>query len=104
MTDTQAATPVEPAQPAQPLLTEEQQIDSIKTFLFQGIFKNFQDYSAAIQRLPLNENMKRIILEWADTSWVWVKEAFNVLEIKLPQAVEVKKEKQRATKKKAKKK
>jgi hypothetical protein len=85
MTDaTQTQQPVPPVPAAPQPLTEEQQIEQIKLFLFQGILKNYQDYLAAIQRLPLAEGLKFKIIGHLDDSWVWVKEAFNVLQITLP--------------------
>lgn len=80
-------TPQDPAIPQQPL-TDEQRIDSIKMFLFQGILKHYQEFSASINRLPCDQNLKRIIVEKVDDTWLWVKEAFNVLQIQLPQPLE----------------
>lgn len=87
MTDTEQAG-VSPSQapqpPAPPILTEEQQIESIKMFLFQGIAKSYNEMSVQIKRLPVDPNLVRIMIEKLDDVWVWVKESFNVLQISLP--------------------
>lgn len=71
------------------LLTEAEQIESIKSFLFQGLLKSYQEFSAGINRLPADANIKRITIERLDDAWLWVKEMFYVLQIELPKSPEV---------------
>jgi hypothetical protein len=92
MTDNVAVLPTPPQTPpqvpSQPT-TDAERIDAIKTFLFQGCLKQYQDLSASITRLSVNDNLKRIIIEKLDDAWLWVKEAFQVLQIELPQPPKV---------------
>ena len=109
MTDNIAHLPVPPQSPPQvppqpvPQMTEEQQIESIKGFLFQGSLKHYQDFSAGINRLPMDGNLKRIIIEKLDDAWLWVKEGFQVLQIQLPKPPEAPKAMKKAIKKKKRK-
>ena len=102
MTDTNAANDSALSTATQaPQLTEQEQIESIKNFLFQGVLKPYQDLSNAINRLPVDANLKRITIEKLDDAWLWVKEAFQVLDVQLPKEPE--KPKSRWFKKKKKK-
>lgn len=99
MTDTtQQVAPQAPQTP----MTNEQRIDAIKTFLFGEHLKYYQALSGEINKLPTDANIKRIIIEKLDDVWLWVKEAFNVLNIVLHDEpkVEVKKPKSKPKKKK----
>lgn len=102
MTDNIAQLPVTPQTPPQvpqPPMTDEQRIDSIKIFLFQGCLKHYQEFSGSINRLPVDANLKRIVIEKIDDVWLWVKEAFNVLQIQLPRPPQVESKSQQKRKK-----
>lgn len=75
--------PQTPPQAPQPQLTDEQRIEAIKNFLFSEMLKCYQEFSVKINNLPIDGNLKRIIIEKLDDSWLWVKESFNVLQIQL---------------------
>lgn len=75
----------------QPQLTPEQQVESIRNFLFEGVVKHYNGLSQAVTRLPVNANLKRLATEQLDTAWLWIKECFQVLEINLPEPPKPKK-------------
>lgn len=109
MTDTnvvpmtqQSQQPTSPQMPQQPQ-TDAERIDAIKLFLFQGSLKHYQEFSSGVQRLPCDSNLKRIILEKLDDAWLWVKEAFQVLQIELPKPPQVVPSKSAQKRKKAQK-
>lgn len=84
-------------------LTPEEKIESIKTYLFTGVLRNFQAYSDSIARLPVDDSLKMIIRLFNDTTWLWVKEAFQVLKIESPAAPRAEKKKKVKQKKKKRK-
>lgn len=84
-------------------MTNEQRVEAIKTFLFQNVMKKYQDLSGDVNNLCIDQNLKRIIIEKLDDAWLWVKEAFNVLQVQFPEEpkapVEQKKKKHKKRKK-----
>ena len=60
-------------------MSEDQRLEAIKNFLFQQLHQKYQDLSKQVNDIPFNPELKKLIVMYFDTGFLWAKEAFQVI-------------------------
>lgn len=61
---------------------EQEKINIVKQVLFESFLDQYKSISQFVNKLPINSQMKSIILKNFDDGYLWTKEAFLTLDLK----------------------
>jgi len=64
--------------------TDQHHADAIKNLLFDSFFTHFKATCDQVRKLPVQQNLKDIILRELDNALLWTKEAISSININPP--------------------
>jgi hypothetical protein len=64
---------------------EQERNDAVKNVLFETFCQQYQSLNGMLNKLPINQQLKAIIMQYFDTGFLWAKEGFAAMTLTIPQ-------------------